>query len=255
MKRTIYKKNPLIEVICQVNYPAILSIEATEPTQFQDLVRDKYPQYQIGNEYEDEIMVNLKGNSAETQLQRHAVTKIHNFIAQDGSSRVVITKNRMTFSVKEYEKWESFYKNFSYIFKIFDNIYRPTYYNRVGLRYINIIDRKKLSIDASWNQLIKSQLLGFNSLEDSKYVVKSTVVQSELEYNNMNARILSGIVINNDNKEQCYKIDCDYYKLGSFEQSSIDGEFDALHSNFQYFFNDSITDKLIEVLEPIEERI
>ena len=43
--RKIYRRNQLIEVICQLRFPEILKIEAHEPADFQDAIRQAYPQY------------------------------------------------------------------------------------------------------------------------------------------------------------------------------------------------------------------
>ena len=37
--RCIYRRSPLIEVICQLRFPAILRIDAQAPAQFQEAIR------------------------------------------------------------------------------------------------------------------------------------------------------------------------------------------------------------------------
>ena len=43
--RCLYEKNQLVEVICQLRFPTILSISAKEPVEFQEAIRADYPQY------------------------------------------------------------------------------------------------------------------------------------------------------------------------------------------------------------------
>ena len=38
-KRIIYKKNPLVEVICQLRFPPILSIDTEIPARFQGAIK------------------------------------------------------------------------------------------------------------------------------------------------------------------------------------------------------------------------
>ena len=45
-ERMIYAKRQLVEVICQLRFPEILSIDASEPAAFQDRIRREYPQYE-----------------------------------------------------------------------------------------------------------------------------------------------------------------------------------------------------------------
>ena len=40
-ERVIYNKNPLIEVVCQLRFPRILTISETQPTSFQEKVVDE----------------------------------------------------------------------------------------------------------------------------------------------------------------------------------------------------------------------
>ena len=41
----LYEKNQLIETICQLRFPTILSIDAKEPADFQDTIRADFPRY------------------------------------------------------------------------------------------------------------------------------------------------------------------------------------------------------------------
>ena len=45
-----YAVNPLVEVICQLRFPAILSISAKEPVAFQEAVRRDFPRYLVNHE-------------------------------------------------------------------------------------------------------------------------------------------------------------------------------------------------------------
>ena len=51
--RKIYRRNQLIEVICQLRFPEILKIEAHEPADFQDAIRQVYPQFHMSEFYSD----------------------------------------------------------------------------------------------------------------------------------------------------------------------------------------------------------
>ena len=40
-----YVRSPLVEVICQLRFPAILTINTKEPAEFQEAVRHGFPRY------------------------------------------------------------------------------------------------------------------------------------------------------------------------------------------------------------------
>ena len=44
-QRYQYARSPLVEVICQLRFPPILSINTEEPAQFQEAVRRDFPRY------------------------------------------------------------------------------------------------------------------------------------------------------------------------------------------------------------------
>ena len=44
-ERYQYARAPLLEVICQLRFPTILSIGAKEPAEFQEAIRKDFPQY------------------------------------------------------------------------------------------------------------------------------------------------------------------------------------------------------------------
>ena len=41
--RVIYSKAPLVQVICQLRFPTLLSIESQPPVEFQERIRDHFP--------------------------------------------------------------------------------------------------------------------------------------------------------------------------------------------------------------------
>ena len=45
-ERCIYQNNQLLEVICQLRFPTILAINAREPVDFQEAIRQAFPIYE-----------------------------------------------------------------------------------------------------------------------------------------------------------------------------------------------------------------
>lgn len=46
----MYENNQLLEVICQLRFPAILSINETLPAAFQEDIRSEFPQFSVNAE-------------------------------------------------------------------------------------------------------------------------------------------------------------------------------------------------------------
>ena len=111
-KPFVYEKAQLVEVICQLRFPPILSIDAKSPADFQDTVRDNFPRYQLNVE-----KVQREGRVEEV--------KNHNFISEDGSYKLSLTKNFIALSTMRYTSWEDFAGKLDEPLGQFSRIYRP----------------------------------------------------------------------------------------------------------------------------------
>ena len=121
-KRFIYEKAQLIEVICQLRYPTILSIDAKEPADFQDTIRETFPRYSC------KIEKTTEPNGDVQQTRNHA------FLTENGEYKLSLTKGFVAMSTMRYTDWESFAGMLDEPLGQFIRIYRPAYFERVGLR-------------------------------------------------------------------------------------------------------------------------
>ena len=161
MKRVIYKKNPLIEVILQVRFPTILTINSNDPVDFQEAIRKDYPVYQLGIEREQELSFIAKEDSLFPTLQEKKQHKNHAFVSPDGKYKVNLTSSFVSMSTVNYTRWEDFFSRFRSVLANFVDVYHPAFYERIGLRYIDAFSREKLNItDKSWKELIQSPWIG-----------------------------------------------------------------------------------------------
>ena len=131
--RKIYRRNQLIEVICQLRFPEILKIEAHEPADFQDAIRQAYPQY--GKKLEPLPPKNVGGKMVE-----QGTVNNYQFISADGAWKVSLTKGFIALSTTRYTRWEDFAKRLDVVLAAFIETYQPSYFSRVGLRYMNALN-------------------------------------------------------------------------------------------------------------------
>ena len=89
-ERMIYAKRQLVEVICQLRFPEILSIDASEPAAFQDRIRREYPQYEKKIE---QLPPQLVNESLGRQSSKKARKVVGLTAIPEGSYPVVITKS------------------------------------------------------------------------------------------------------------------------------------------------------------------
>ena len=162
--REIYRVNPLDQVICQIRYPSILSITATSPAQFQDAIRSNYPLYE---EQKNSILLpagtpkEITDLLAKTPLSSIAQPPEHHFLAESRAKQISLAQSFIAVTEHQYGRWEGFREEIIRAECVLRETYAPAFYNRVGLRYIDVIVRSKLGLsDTPWSQLFNSTFIG-----------------------------------------------------------------------------------------------
>ena len=145
--RTHYEKTLAHEVICQLRFPTILSINNVEPADFQERIREDFPQYARKQDVLPPQIVNGKPEP------QPPVTNYH-FLSQDGRWKLNLTKDFIALSTLHYPGWEEFARQLDKPLAAFIRLYKPAYFQRVGLRYVNIFSRARLGLEgARWAEL------------------------------------------------------------------------------------------------------
>jgi uncharacterized protein (TIGR04255 family) len=122
--RVIYRKNPLAQVSCRVRFGELLEIRAGEPVEFHRAIRDKFP------------MVNRQ------RLADEDNTVLREFISPKGAWKVRLAPYLLEVTTNEYEQWEAFSKTAFQVIDAFTECYAPGRFNRVNLRYTDVIQRQ-----------------------------------------------------------------------------------------------------------------
>ncbi len=252
-KKYIYEKQQLIEVICQLRFPPILSIDTDIPAAFQERIRERFPRYEVRDE-------NLPSPSG---MQKQ---KNHSFISADGSYKLSLTKSFVALSTMRYTSWEDFAAWLDEPLGQFISVYKPAYFERIGLRYLNGFSRDKLELpECRWNDLIQSQYL---SVLDSDDVDEASVtkcsVDLEMKLDRKNSvklhagpgfvkraiRTPKGIQQVQEPKSR-FIFDQDLFSAGNIPLKDAAAALDALHVHADRLFSEAITDVLHNAMEPV----
>ena len=134
--RTHYQNAPVHEVICQLRFPTILSINTTEPADFQEEIRADFPQYARRQEVAAPRVSGLGGPNP--KLEQQPPISNYNFLSADGRWKINLTKDFIALSTLSYPGWEEFARHLDKPLAAFIRLYQPAYFQRVGLRYMNI---------------------------------------------------------------------------------------------------------------------
>lgn len=252
-KRYMYEKSQLVEVICQLRYPTILSIEANVPADFQDKIRDKFPRYNMTEE-------KLPSPQGVQQVKNHS------FISADGTYKLSLTKDFIALSTMRYTCWEDFASWLDEPLGQFISVYKPAFFQRIGLRYVNGVSREKLDLEGRrWNDLFQSRYLGVlddDDVDEASVSKCSVDIEMKLE-DKCAAKLHAGPgmiqrairtpkgVQQVQEKGVRFIFDQDVFSAGNIPLQEAAGVLDTVHGHCDRLFSEAITDVLHDALEPV----
>jgi uncharacterized protein (TIGR04255 family) len=259
-KRVVYENNVLEQVICQLRFPTILKIDTEVPSGFQELIRHKFPVYQQSNKGDnfqlpDGISQLVPREFMESFPIRGNLR--YQFLSGDRSWTVSLTREFVALSTDHYTCWEEFRENMKLIAQALIDVYAPAFISRVGLRYQNVIDRKKLNLaEAPWKNLIAQYVLGLLSEDDVAESIGEHRNSTSFALNNQHdyVRLEHGMIIVSDSHPQdhLYLLDNDLYsdKETQADAVHLTEKLDYFNSANRRLFNWCITDKLRDAMGP-----
>ena len=252
--RVIYAKPQLLEVICQLRFPTILSISAKEPAEFQELIRKDFPRYSRTME---KLPPKVLGQPGNMKLQEQPDVTNYQFLSADGRWKVNMTNNFIALATPAYTQWEHFAAKLDEVLAQFISVYHPAFFERIGLRYINAISRKALDLeDTPFSDLIEPGylgLLGEDDVQETSFI--RTLQQVELRLSGGCQLKLScgpGMVKRNnvEDKEIKFILDNDFFMAGKVELRESTAALNVVHTHADRVFRGAITSELHNAMEP-----
>jgi uncharacterized protein (TIGR04255 family) len=170
-ERVVFDQNPISEVICQLRFPPILQISAGPPAEFQERLRATYPLFETeaapGLPRE---MSALLARMAPVVPERALVNR---FLPESRDRYVALTQEYVAYSETKYREWTDFRKHMIEAQRALEDTYKPSFYSRVGLRYLNTINLDRLGLQGvRWGDLLNPSFLSvMNSTEVASQVL------------------------------------------------------------------------------------
>jgi len=253
-ERCRYRENPLAEVICQLRFPEILAISAEAPVEFQEAIRSEYPGFARRQELPAPRITGTPGNLT---LQKQQPITNYQFSSPDGVWRVNLTGTFISLTCSRYTCWEDFAARLDKPLAAFIRIYKPAYFERVGLRYLNFISRFQLGLEGvPFSELIAPCYLG-PLAEDDVQEASATRCSVDAEMalrGGCRVKLHAGPGLvkrgNKEDKEVKFIFDQDLYMPGQLQLNLVAGALQTLHTQADSIFRGAITDKLHEAMEP-----
>lgn len=252
--RCLYRANQLGEVICQLRFPEILTIGVNPPVAFQEAIRRDFPQYSARKETPPPQISGTPGNMT---LENQPATINYQFVSADGVWRVNLTSKFISLACSRYTCWEDFAKKLDKPLVAFIKTYKPAYFERVGLRYLNFISRKQLNLEGTpFSELITPCYLGpLADAEVNEAGSSRCSIDAELNIRGgcrLKLHAGPGLIKRNNQPDQEVKFifDQDLFMAGNVPVNMSAGALQTLHSQAFSIFRGAITDTLHDAMEP-----
>ena len=252
--RCIYKNNPLAEVICQLRFPEILTIGANLPVDFQEAIRGEFPVFSTRKEIPAPKLTGAPGNLT---IEKQSPITNYQFATPDGVWRVNLTSKFISLACTRYTSWENFAAKLDKPLVSFIKTYKPAYFERVGLRYVNFFSRKALELeDVPFSQLFSPCYLGpLNEDDVAETAVSRCSVDTEMSLRagcKVKLHAGPGLVKQSGKPDPEVKFifDQDLYMAGNIPVNASVGALQTLHAQAWPLLRGAITDKLHDAMDP-----
>lgn len=147
------QNSPITEVVAQVRFPPLLSVLKEPPADFQELIRQRFPQ--LTRENTAQVAIN---NDDQPSLTFQP--PVYRFSSVEAESQAVLSTDFFAVSSKRYTGWRRYLDDLTYVFDAVSHIYKPSYMSRVGLRYINHLTPENTGVHerSALFQLVRPEL-------------------------------------------------------------------------------------------------
>ena len=255
-RRCRYGAHPIAEVICQLRFPEILAVGAADPVEFQEAIREQFPRFLRRQE---QPLPKLTGTPGNMSLQKQQPVTNYQFGSADGTWRVNLTNQFISLTCTNYTCWEDFAAHLDQPLAAFIQVYKPAYFERVGLRYLNFISRAALGLEGvPFSELIAPCYLGpLMEADVAETAASRCSVDCEMAIRGgcrVKLHAGPGLVKRGgkEDREVKFIFDQDLYMPGQLPLNLAAGALQTLHAQAGSIFRGAITEKLHEAMKPEE---
>lgn len=252
--RCHYENAQLAEVICQFRFPEILTIETELPARFQEAIRQELPVYSVRKESAPPVITNQGGHFA---IQAPKQNNNYQFASADGIWRVNLTSKFISLACTRYTCWEDFAAMLDKPLAAFIQLYKPAFFERIGLRYLNFFDREALGLEhLPYRELFEAPYLGILSDEEvfENAIGRSTMDVECTVRGGCRLKLHAGPGMAKapglNKEEPRFILDIDLYMPGNVPVNLSAPTMQMLHSQAYSIFRGAITDALHDAMEP-----
>ena len=256
LPRVVYANNPIVEVVCQLRFPTILKIDVGEPVDFQEKIREHYPIYR-----EDELQPTIPDEIKKllaTEMPFANVKPARRFISADRQWMVSLARNFLAVATESYWKWEDFKTHLTRATTALEELYAPSFYSRIGLRYKNVIRRSDVGLeDVPWDQVLRPHIAAELATVEVAPAVEEAKRSLLVALDVGKVRLRHGFVDRkSEDAEVTYSIDNDFFIEEETGPNDVERIINYFNGQARNTFRWCISDRLHTAMAPeLQEQV
>lgn len=251
-KRVKFNKCPLKSVVCQLRFPNILTITNDMPAAFQEKIRKVFPDFQELVEEQNQIIIGRNEEQSPNPRFIQRKSKNYRFSTADNVYSINLTNTFISLSTSQYTTWDEFKSNFILPLKSFIEIYKPAYFTRIGLRYIDAFNYTAYNLtDATLREYFNPAVLGCfsddklsNNIRSLQHLFELNIAEGQF------AKILTAKAQVTGEIEPSLVLDSDFISTIKVDSDAYENIMDSLHNEASGFIHWAITEKMANKMEP-----
>jgi uncharacterized protein (TIGR04255 family) len=188
-------------------------------------------------------------------LPTRARTIAYEFASEDGAWSITLTREWLALKTTAYRQWHGpagFRDHLEQTFESLIAEYTPTFFTRIGLRYVNVIRRSKLGLkDLPWSELLKPHVAGEFAAPELAGQVEHAARELRVKLaGEGSVMIRHGIAVEETLNEQCFVTDSDFFTERRLEPQNALGLLNDFNRKSGRLFRWCIEEALHRAMEP-----
>lgn len=224
----VYPNSPLVEVVCEIRFPAELVIECRRDDYYEK-IRDTYPMILVPH-----VEKGMANPLAPYRFENSGRT-----------AGIMLALNRFALYDKDYSGHKQFINEFTRLAKILAETYPLRKLERVGWRYINIIPFSREEGVVPLRRFVAAGIRLPDGMSD-QFENLSIVFISSVSDGTITTRIES--IIRPDDQQEALLLDFDFAMTEKLAPSKIGSHVKKAHKQTRALFENLITDEYRQYL-------
>lgn len=230
---------PLELVVCQVRHEPVASVaDASLLPMFQQRLGHRFDRI--------EPLTGISQGLPAGMIASGAVAPTGWRLTNENGWIVSLSPDSYSLECTKYTRWSTFRDLIGSLTSLVWETYSPRLTQRVGLRYVDRIDRPGTVLPAQWVGLLHPAMIGFGSDDVLKDATLVTQVVSELLIDGFRANLRGSIARDNTPAGYSFLLDTDCFdeRSGAFDPELVGATIGRLHELNLRLFQHTITPAL-----------